>query len=339
MSKRKAGLHKEVSSIFRDMPGSPDDGASETRHVPVLAPAEYRPSEPKPPEQAVCVETEPVVPSGKPQSGQEQPRTLPQEHEAAEPEPSQRPAIPEPEAQPDETQSTFSHREHEPRLTSGRPPRTEPSDQPDYSRPEPQPDQKRVHPSPKAAPSKQPKVTVTTKVIGLGPLGRLKNKLLAPKPGVNQKRQKVMVLLVPLLAIILIVVYVKVVIPPSSTLAKQEQGKNATSVKDSDDEIDWEIPPPYPATLHDPMQSVPRFVARAAPVTPETGEQQAEAIIISSILHSSDKPSAAIGDRILHEGDTVAGATIIKISKDSVEFERNGKKWTQKVRRQENGIP
>jgi hypothetical protein len=38
-----------------------------------------------------------------------------------------------------------------------------------------------------------------------------------------------------------------------------------------------------------------------------------------------------VGIEIVHVGSKVAGATVTKINKDDVEFEINGKKWTQKV--------
>ncbi len=52
---------------------------------------------------------------------------------------------------------------------------------------------------------------------------------------------------------------------------------------------------------------------------------------ITGIIHSQDKPSAILGGRIVHEGDTQYGIRIIKIYKDKVEFEENGKRWTQRL--------
>jgi len=47
----------------------------------------------------------------------------------------------------------------------------------------------------------------------------------------------------------------------------------------------------------------------------------------------SDNPSAVIGNSIVHEGETIMGATVIRINQDSVEFEADGKKWTQQVQK------
>jgi len=53
--------------------------------------------------------------------------------------------------------------------------------------------------------------------------------------------------------------------------------------------------------------------------------------VVAGILYSADKPSAAVDRKIVHEGDTIHGATVVKIYKDKVEFEKNGKRWEQKV--------
>lgn len=50
------------------------------------------------------------------------------------------------------------------------------------------------------------------------------------------------------------------------------------------------------------------------------------------ILYSEDNPSALIGDKILKEGDTIDGVKVVKINKDSVEFEKDGQQWTQRMK-------
>ena len=56
-------------------------------------------------------------------------------------------------------------------------------------------------------------------------------------------------------------------------------------------------------------------------------------ISVRGIVYSEDNPSAVVSNEIVHEGDEIAGATVVKIHKDRVEFEMNGKTWTQKVER------
>lgn len=55
----------------------------------------------------------------------------------------------------------------------------------------------------------------------------------------------------------------------------------------------------------------------------------AENETVTGILYSADKPSAVIGVDIVHEGDTIHGATIVKIDKKEVHFEKDGEAWSQ----------
>ncbi len=51
--------------------------------------------------------------------------------------------------------------------------------------------------------------------------------------------------------------------------------------------------------------------------------------IVFNIFYSKDNPSAVIRGQTVHEGDKIDDITIVKIHKDKVEFEKNGKRWTQ----------
>lgn len=58
--------------------------------------------------------------------------------------------------------------------------------------------------------------------------------------------------------------------------------------------------------------------------------------LVVGIVFSEYNPSAVVGDLIVHEGDTIQGDTfipvkVVKIYKDRIEFEKNGKNWTQQV--------
>ncbi|MDD5065254.1 MAG: hypothetical protein PHQ35_10925 [Phycisphaerae bacterium] len=55
-------------------------------------------------------------------------------------------------------------------------------------------------------------------------------------------------------------------------------------------------------------------------------------ITVKGILYSADNPSALIGEKIVREGDIIDGVKVVKINKDSVEFERDGEKWTQRTK-------
>ena len=56
---------------------------------------------------------------------------------------------------------------------------------------------------------------------------------------------------------------------------------------------------------------------------------------INSIVVSEDRKSTLIDSRIVHEGDTIGGVTVVKIYRDRVEFQKEGTegiiRWTQKM--------
>ncbi len=52
---------------------------------------------------------------------------------------------------------------------------------------------------------------------------------------------------------------------------------------------------------------------------------------ISYIVGTEDNHSALIGTKLVREGDIIDGVTVVKIHKEEVEFEKDGKRWTQKI--------
>jgi hypothetical protein len=53
--------------------------------------------------------------------------------------------------------------------------------------------------------------------------------------------------------------------------------------------------------------------------------------LVTGILYSADKPSAAVDHKVVHQGDTIHGVTVVKIFRDKVVFEKKGRGWDQKV--------
>ncbi|MGB7582764.1 MAG: hypothetical protein WBL85_10000 [Sedimentisphaerales bacterium] len=161
---------------------------------------------------------------------------------------------------------------------------------------------------------KQPKDSPLLKIID-----KVKAKLLTLKHGAASGRQKMMLLLSPVLAIVLLLVVVNAV-KTSPGISVKPSNKAVAPVLGS--KINWEIPQPIPANLRDPMV----FGAVST-----SGKGTAEGPAVKGIVYSEDNPSAIVGDRIVSAGDTVAGATIVKINPDSVDFAVGDKKWSQKV--------
>jgi len=177
----------------------------------------------------------------------------------------------------------------------------------------------------KVVPAEQPKVDTAVenaaKPSWQQVLEQFKSKLFAPKPGVNAGRQKVMTILIPVLFIILIFVFIKVLSPPVRGTHPFTASVPSNAVAGSGNKIDLQIPALYPATLRDPM----RF-GSATTAQVETGK-----LTVTGIVHSRERPCAIIDNLIVREGDKVSGAIVVKINKDSVELEMNGKRWTQRV--------
>ncbi|HIJ52717.1 MAG TPA: hypothetical protein HPP66_06135 [Planctomycetes bacterium] len=250
MAKHKAGLHKNISSIFDGVPVSQDNDAGHVSSAAMEEPASYGP-----PSHLTGTTTKSQRPEASPPKAEQR-----QERKAA-------------------------------------------------------PKQK-VTEKPKAIKPERPGALEQT-------IQRIKDKLFAPKPGVKPARQKAMVVLMPIMFIGMVLAFYKVlgVGPGKRTQAQTFKPSKVAAAAAST--IDWQIPPPYPKTLRDPMQlgSVSR-----------TTQGEIGKIDVKGIVYSEDDPSAIIGTEILHEGEKVSGATIVKINKDSVEFEMNGKRWTEKVR-------
>jgi hypothetical protein len=185
-------------------------------------------------------------------------------------------------------------------------------------------------PPPKVAPAEGPELLASAKSVIQIPWQKtweqIKNKLFARKPGVDGARQKVVAVLVPVLFIVFVIVFVKALMPPVRGRQGTPASVPANVVAAAGAEIDWRIPDPYPDTLRDPMQFC-RVTTATYPDDPENPDR----LIVKGTVYSETEPLAVVGTRIVREGDQVLGATVVRINRSTVEFEMNGKRWTQKV--------
>ena len=147
----------------------------------------------------------------------------------------------------------------------------------------------------------------------------IKNKLFAPREGVSGTRQAAMTILVPVLLVVMVSMFVKVLKGPSRAVAGTEDIQESPVAATR--EINWEAPKPYPQTLRDPMR-----ISSKTKTEIVSGN-----LTINGIVYSRDNASAIVGNQIVHEGDKVSGATVMKINADSIEFKMNEKTWTQKM--------
>jgi len=320
MPKRRIGLQKDVSSIFKTVPLSADDQVATLRRMPILDPPRYAAAAPQqteiPKESATpaCagakLAPDPALAGLSSPPQQEGAAVEPQPETSAKPEP----AVAEP-------------------LASARF-----SEKPSSAEPQAGGDTEPVSGGsvPKAFAGEKRKAAATIKAPRhakggmLKSLRQMKAKLFASKPRLISTKQKAMVVLVPALAIVLVFVLTQVVRSPSRSAARNKQKASATTA-DLGGEVNWKVPAPYPARLRDPTQARTPPRAQAKPQVPQPLEPEPEKLIVRSILHTQDRSSAVVGTQIVHEGDVTLGTTIVRIYRDKVEFEKGGKTWTQKI--------
>jgi len=308
----KAGLHKEISSIFKGVPIPQTDGGQEPSGTPAPEHTGY---------------TEPEPPTPEP----EQPCDAPAPERTGYTEP--KPPTPEPEQPCDAPAPERTG------YTEPKPPTPEPQ-KPKAPKP-----YQSMQSLPKSNGARQPKAGIddikknvsqkrttvkTVKISSQTSWQQITNKLFASKPGASTTKQKAMVVTMPLLFIVLIFMLLKGGVFGTSvrnTKASVENNASSVVTADFNTKIDWEIPAPYPTTLRDPMRLGPAAIAQTG-----TETRTFVKLIVKGILYTEDSRSAVIGNQIVHEGEKMRGVTVVKISRDSVEFEMSGKRWTQKVR-------
>ncbi|MEN6333071.1 MAG: hypothetical protein ABFE01_02360, partial [Phycisphaerales bacterium] len=166
------------------------------------------------------------------------------------------------------------------------------------------------------------------------PAARPKTKTQRSTQAAGNGRQKIMMALIPALAIVLVIAVknplkVSPVIPVQNT-----QPADAAPPVVADVDIVWEIPALYQPGVRDPMKLPEPPVAATPEATeePEVAPKQTRVeLVLSGILFSLDRPAAIVDTQLVHEGQQISGATVKKIEKDSVEFEWNGQTWKQTV--------
>ncbi len=291
----KAGLHKEISSIFKGVSIPQTDCGQK----PSGAPAPERTSY-----------TEPKPPTPEPQ----QPCDAPAPEHTGYTEP--KPLTPELEPQKSEAPKPSQATQSLPKSTGAQQPK---ADIDNIKKAD-------IHDIKKDV-SQKP---ATVKISSQTSWQQITNKLFASKPGASTTKQKAMVVTMPLLFIVLIFMMLKGGVFGTSVRnseASAEDNGAGVVTADLNTKIDWEIPAPYPTTLRDPMRLGPAETAQT-----ENRTKTFVKLMLKGILYTENNRSAVIGNHIVHEGEEILGVTVVKINKDSVEFEMNGKRWTQKVR-------
>ncbi|MGD8787383.1 MAG: hypothetical protein PVJ60_08165, partial [Phycisphaerales bacterium] len=166
------------------------------------------------------------------------------------------------------------------------------------------------------------------KIAGKRLWEQIDKKLLTPKPGVNPTKHKATVITIPVLFVALIFVLRGVFGTPVRNTKASEEDNTSKAAASLDNSIEWEIPAPYKSKFRNPL----RLGSAETGFDDEIDPGQLVHLDLRGILYTEDKSSAAINGQVMYEGEKIRGVTIVKITKESVEFEFNGKRWTQKVR-------
>ncbi len=184
-------------------------------------------------------------------------------------------------------------------------------------------------PQPIAAPAKPATARPTAKKTQ--PAARQKSKQARKKQKTDPKQAKMLVL-VAVLAVVFVGILFFVLNSPTPAPKKAGAANAAAAAVTPSPEpevpapaaTNWTRPEPWPDETRDPMTPGPQ--GRAA-------DGSAYDRLVKGIVYSQTNPSAIVGDRIVSVGDTINGITIVAIEKDAVEFEKDGKRWTQPVQR------
>ncbi len=307
MAKSKLGLQKEVSKIFTGIQ-IPRKGASDTdvRSAAPAAPIAPAPAAPVAPALPVSV---PVAsaPATVTPAAPAPAKYIAPKHAVAAPRPF---TIPEPLTQSTPQASKQAlYEPPKPRQTTYEPPA-----------PSPKPS---TAPAPVSAKQSRPEPVVRQpgELPFLKIWEQVKAKLLTPKRGASPARQKVVILVAPVLMVVFLYVVIQAIKKPPVATVKPSNNAFATAAFDG--KIKWALPAVIPDNLRNPMV----FGATGQ------GKETTSGPVVKGIVYSEDNPCAVVGDRIVSAGDTVGGATVVKINPDSVEFTMGDKNWTQKVER------
>ena len=145
-------------------------------------------------------------------------------------------------------------------------------------------------------------------------------------------RQKLMTAVIPVLVILMVAVLRHPLGARPTVKAVGGQPSETARTVVTDVPIAWEIPSPYEPSGRDPMKgtrspvvAVERTGTAVVPTEPPVE------LVVTGILYSLDNPAAIVDTQVVHEGQQISGATVEKIDKDGVQFERNGRRWKQTV--------
>ena len=180
-----------------------------------------------------------------------------------------------------------------------------------------------------------PKSTLSTHKSGPGFSATIKKSLFGSGTKSLDPHQKKMAAMVGVLAVVFaVVMYISLggVGKSQANTADDKSNDSSNSTATIVNPQDWKSPEPLPANLRDASEPASNNTSSKKNGSTAASANPGE-LVVKGIVFSKTKPSAIINTQILSEGETINGIRIVKITKNAVEFEGNGNRWTQNVKR------
>lgn len=184
-------------------------------------------------------------------------------------------------------------------------------------------------------PMPMPKSAIAKCKSGPGVFAGLKKTLFGSSAKSLDPHQKKMAMMVGVLAAVFaVVMYISLGGVGKSTVNtkkdnSEENGHSSATVIRPED---WKSPKPLSAELRNATSPVTQ-TSSVEPTGTENTDTNPSELVVSGIVFSKNKPTAIINNQIFHEGETINGVRIVKITKEAVEFLDQENRWSQKVRR------
>jgi hypothetical protein len=178
--------------------------------------------------------------------------------------------------------------------------------------------------SPASGPERENKTAFQKSIGHFGQ--SIRNKLFASKKGISPARQVVTFIVFAVLLIIAVIVIFNAFKTPSRTPVLS--GNGAITVEDAHNskeipKINWQIPEPY-SLSRDPMKR--GYKGQYG----KTGTQ--EVVIIGIVGNEETGFTALLSDgTMINKGEEIFGFKVLNITFKTIEFEKDGRRWTQKI--------
>jgi hypothetical protein len=190
---------------------------------------------------------------------------------------------------------------------------------------------------PVSRPMPLPKTTFSKVTTGPGVLTKIKKTVLGSEYGSFDAYQKKMAVLVVILFCVLggvLFITMGGSMTPRTANAHSENKDHESHTRSAEDILrSWHEPGLLTQDLRNVTEPVlkqgPLIVAQ--PVELVKVQEEPNKCVVNGIVFSKSKPSAIINHQIIYEGQSINGIKVLKILRNTVKLQANGKQWVQSV--------